>query len=700
MKKLFRFIKLYFREILRGFYFVIAILLIILTLPREGRFKYEFQKGQPWQHDDLVAPFDFPIYKTDTELISERNAILSSFKPYFRYDSTILASALNALQIDYNIFLKHNTDIRNKEKISLDSLILQTEHQIKQLYLKGIFKPEDYIDLRGKYYSDITIIVNNLAYDKSIDEVFTVARAQEVLESYFNKKSIEKVGVVSRFIKEISLNKYISPNLTYDGQTTQRVSKDMLANLSLTKGLVYSGERIISKGEVVNSDLYQILFSLKREFESRVSITGNVWFLILGQTLLILIIFIVLFLFLHNFRKEILQQDSKIIFILLIITAMTVISSLLLKRNLVSIYVIPFAIVPIFIRTFYDARLALFIHLVTVFLVGFFAPNSFEFVFIHFIAGVVAIISLTKIYRRGKLFLAVAYIFLTYALVYTGIVTIQEGTPMSINPLTLAWFAGNALLLLASYQLIYLFEKLFGFLSDTTLMELSDTNQELLRKLAEVAPGTFQHSIQVASLAESAVYKIGGNPLLVRAGALYHDIGKMNNPHYFIENQTSDFNPHQGLDFEESAEIIVKHVTEGVQLAKKHRLPEPLIDFIRTHHGTSKVQYFYRLFKEKFPDATNELNAFNYAGPKPFSRETAVVMMADSVEAASRTLKTYTLETIDSLVDNIINYQQIEEQFNEANITFKDISEIKKVFKKKLQNIYHARIEYPKPVDE
>lgn len=696
MKKLFRFIKLYFREILRGFYFVIAILLIILTLPREGRFKYEFQKGQPWQHDDLVAPFDFPIYKTDTELISERNAILSNFKPYFRYDSTILASALNALQIDYNIFLKHNTDIRNKEKISLDSLILQTEHQIKQLYLKGIFKPEDYIDLRGKYYSDITIIVNNLAYDKSIDEVFTVARAQEVLESYFNKKSIEKVGVVSRFIKEISLNKYISPNLTYDGQTTQRVSKDMLANLSLTKGLVYSGERIISKGEVVNSDLYQILFSLKREFESRVSITGNVWFLILGQTLLILIIFIVLFLFLHNFRKEILQQDSKIIFILLIITAMTVISSLLLKRNLVSIYVIPFAIVPIFIRTFYDARLALFIHLVTVFLVGFFAPNSFEFVFIHFIAGVVAIISLTKIYRRGKLFLAVAYIFLTYALVYTGIVTIQEGTPMSINPLTLAWFAGNALLLLASYQLIYLFEKLFGFLSDTTLMELSDTNQELLRKLAEVAPGTFQHSIQVASLAESAVYKIGGNPLLVRAGALYHDIGKMNNPHYFIENQTSDFNPHQGLDFEESAEIIVKHVTEGVQLAKKYRLPEPLIDFIRTHHGTSKVQYFYRLFKEKFPEATDELKIFNYSGPKPFSRETAVVMMADSVEAASRTLKTYTLQTIDSLVDNIINYQQIEEQFNEANITFKDISEIKKVFKKKLQNIYHARIEYPK----
>jgi hypothetical protein len=354
--------------------------------------------------------------------------------------------------------------------------------------------------------------------------------------------------------------------------------------------------------------------------------------------------------------------------------------------------------VPIFISTFFDSRLALFIHLITVFIVGFFVPNSFEFVFLQFITGVVAIISLTKVYRRSKLFLSVAYILISYILVYLGIVTIQEGTPLAINVLYLVWFASNALLLLASYQLIYLFEKVFGFLSDTTLMELGDTNQELLRKLAETAPGTFQHSLQVANLAESAIQKIGGNPLLVRTGALYHDIGKMNNPYYFIENQSPDFNPHKNLKFDESAEIIIRHVEDGVQIAKKHRLPEQIIDFIRMHHGTTKVQYFYRLFKDRFPEAIDELNAFSYPGPKPFTRETALVMMADSVEAASRALKSITVKSIDDLVDNIINYQQIEEQFNDANITFRDISTIKSVFKKKLQNIYHARIEYPKEV--
>lgn len=265
-----------------------------------------------------------------------------------------------------------------------------------------------------------------------------------------------------------------------------------------------------------------------------------------------------------------------------------------------------------------------------------------------------------------------------------------------MNAIYIGWFAANALLLLASYQLIYVFEKVFGFLSDTTLMELSDTNQDLLRKLAEVAPGTFQHSLQVANLAESAIHQIGGNPLLVRTGALYHDIGKMNNPYYFVENQSPDFNPHKGLDFEESAEIIIRHISDGVQIAKKNRLPEQIIDFIRTHHGTTRVLYFYRLYKDKFPEAEAELEAFSYPGPRPFSRETAVVMMADSVEAASRALKQITVETINDLVESIINYQQVEKQFNEANITFKDISVIKEVFKKKLQNIYHARIEYPK----
>ncbi len=696
MKRIFTFIREHYREIFRAALFVVAILLILFTLPREGKFKYEFQKGKAWMHEDLVAPFDFPIYKTDAELIAERNSILNNLKPFFRYDSSATQKAANQFNKDIaKLFEEANID-NQKRKNVLDSASQRINEHIRIVHLKGILQPKDYNELREQIFSGITLLVNNQAYERAFEEIHTVNSAIEYLEGKQSNILANVNDEVARDeLKKITFSNYINPNLNYDKETTQKVTEDMLKNLSQTKGLVYAGERIISKGEIVNQELYQILFSLKREFESRVSYSDDRGFLIGGQALIIVILFVVLFLFLLNFRPEILQHDSKLIFILLLITSITVVSSLLLRREVVSIYIIPFAIIPIFIRTFYDSRLALFIHLVTVFLVGFFVPNSFEFVFIHFIAGVVAIISMSNIYRRGKLFLSVGFIFLSYVLVYMGIVTIQEGSPLAINTLNIAWFAGNALLLLASYQLIYLFEKIFGFLSDTTLMELSDTNQDLLRKLAEVAPGTFQHSLQVANLSESAIQKIGGNALLVRAGALYHDIGKMNNPYYFVENQSPNFNPHKSLEFEESAEIIIKHVTDGVQIAKKHNLPQQLIDFIRTHHGTTKVQYFYRLFKDKFPEAKDEFSSFSYPGPKPFSRETAVVMMADSVEAASRSLKSITYETIDELVENIINYQQIEEQFNDSDITFKDITIIKSIFKKKLSNIYHARIEYP-----
>ncbi|MFO8022455.1 MAG: HDIG domain-containing protein [Perlabentimonas sp.] len=696
MKRIFTFIREHYREIFRAALFVVAILLILFTLPREGKFKYEFQKGKAWMHEDLVAPFDFPIYKTDAELIAERNSILNNLKPFFRYDSSATQKVANQFNKDIaKLFEEANID-NQKRKNVLDSASQRINEHIRIVHLKGILQPKDYNELREQIFSGITLLVNNQAYERAFEEIHTVNSAIEYLEGKQSNILANVNDEVARDeLKKITFSNYINPNLNYDKETTQKVTEDMLKNLSQTKGLVYAGERIISKGEIVNQELYQILFSLKREFESRVSYSDDRGFLIGGQALIIVILFVVLFLFLLNFRPEILQHDSKLIFILLLITSITVVSSLLLRREVVSIYIIPFAIIPIFIRTFYDSRLALFIHLVTVFLVGFFVPNSFEFVFIHFIAGVMAIISMSNIYRRGKLFLSVGFIFLSYVLVYMGIVTIQEGSPLAINTLNIAWFAGNALLLLASYQLIYLFEKIFGFLSDTTLMELSDTNQDLLRKLAEVAPGTFQHSLQVANLSESAIQKIGGNALLVRAGALYHDIGKMNNPYYFVENQSPNFNPHKSLEFEESAEIIIKHVTDGVQIAKKHNLPQQLIDFIRTHHGTTKVQYFYRLFKDKFPEAKDEFSSFSYPGPKPFSRETAVVMMADSVEAASRSLKSITYETIDELVENIINYQQIEEQFNDSDITFKDITIIKSIFKKKLSNIYHARIEYP-----
>ncbi|MDD2277479.1 MAG: HDIG domain-containing protein [Bacteroidales bacterium] len=697
MNRALQIFQLYYKVAIKTIYFIIAIVAIVLILPREGKFKYEFQKGKAWMHEDLVAPFDFSIYKSDTELISERNAILNNFKPFFRFDTTSTVQALKQFRSDFKEEWKRQNE---GEKEPNQKLIDNFEVQIQFLHRKGIINPDENPEIKDRLFAGITFLHDNHALETPFEEIYTVSKAQNYLIEKIDNFNNTGSPKVYKVLKKLPLFKYIKPNLTYDVKTTNKVRQDMLANLSLTEGLVYSGERIVSRGEIIDSELYQILFSLKRDFESQLSDTGDSNVIFMGHILFVSIIFLILFLFLYNFRREILQYDSKIFFILLLVTSMTIISSLLLKRNLISVYVIPFAIVPIFIQTFYDSRLALFIHLTTVFLVGFFVPNSFEFVFMHFIAGVVAIISLTKVYRRSKLFLSVAYILLSYIFVYATIVLIQEGTILKLNPLTLAWFAGNALLLLASYQLIYLFEKVFGFLSDTTLMELSDTNQDLLRKLAEVAPGTFQHSLQVSNLAESAIHKIGGNPLLVRAGALYHDIGKMGNPYYFIENQSPDFNPHESLNYEESAEIIINHVAEGILIAKKNRLPEQLIDFIRTHHGTTKVQYFYRLFKDKFPDSKDHLDSFGYPGPKPFSKETAVVMMADAVEAASRALKSITVQTIEDLVEGIIKYQQDQGQFNDANITFRDISDIKQIFKKKLQNIYHPRIEYPKEVPE
>ena len=692
MENIFRFIKKHIREILRVMYFVIAIVLIVLALPQERRFKYEFQRGKVWMHNDLVAPFDFSIYKTDAELIAERNTILNSFKPFFKLDTNIVSQVIKKYRSDSKSVISKFDD---GVKVSPEALRM-FEDTLKHIYDLGILYPNEYAELQNTMQNGITVVFNNQVFDSSVEQVFMVNSATKRLTGAFNdifKESLDSLHFLK--LKSIPVSSYINPNLKYDPQSTKQVRQDMVASLSATKGLIYSGERIISKGEVVNADLYQILFSLKREYESRLNLIDDTRLLVVGQALVVTILFVVLFLFLFHFRRDILDSDSKLLFVLLLITSLTVASALLLRGEVVSIYIIPFAIIPIFIRTFFDSRLALFVHLVTVFLVGFFVPNSFEFVFMHFIAGVIAIVSLAKVYRRSKLFLSVGLIFLTYSVLYLGIVLIQEGTPMAMNPFYIGWFAGNALLLLASYQLIYVFEKLFGFLSDTTLMELGDTNQDLLRKLAEVAPGTFQHSLQVANLAESAMHQIGGNPLLVRTGALYHDIGKMNNPLYFTENQSPNFNPHDGLEFDESAELIIKHISDGVQIAKKKRLPEQIIDFIRMHHGTSKVLYFYRLFRDKFPDVEVGLDAFSYPGPKPISRETAVLMMADSVEAASRAMKDVNIDSINNLVETIINHQQNDGQFNDSNITFKDITVIKEVFKKKLQNIYHARIEYP-----
>ena len=361
----------------------------------------------------------------------------------------------------------------------------------------------------------------------------------------------------------------------------------------------------------------------------------------------------------------------------------------------VSVYLIPFILVPIFLKTFYDIRYALFVHIIALLLAGFWVPNSYQFVLMNFLAGLVGVFSLRSYYKRGILFYTATFVLASYAFIYVLLSMLQEGDLSQINWINVLWLTGNSFLILTVYPLVFLFERVFGFLSDATLFELSDTNQPLLRKLAEKAPGTFQHSMQVASLAEEAIIKVGGNSLLVRAGAMYHDIGKMENPHYFIENQHEGSNPHNELDFRTSAIMIIDHAIQGVEIGKKYNLPEKIIDFIRTHHGTSTVQYFYRSFLNSNPEEEVDINEFTYPGPKPSSKENAVLMMADSVEAASRTLKTYTPESISDLVENIVGRQAEEDQFSEADITFADITNTKEIFKNRLSNIYHSRIEYP-----
>ena len=416
----------------------------------------------------------------------------------------------------------------------------------------------------------------------------------------------------------------------------------------------------------------------------------------LGQILIVTLCLSVLIIFLAFFRKDIFLNNTKITFILLLIVLQVLMIRLALNSQSFSIYILPFCILPIIIRAFYDTRIALFVHLITVLVISFMAPNRFEFAFLQLVTGIIAILSIVNIHNRSQIFISSILIFLTYSIAFFGITIIQDGGSDVINIYDFAWFGISALLTLFSYPLIFIFEKIFGFVSDVSLLELSDTNGKLLRELALLAPGTFQHSLQVANIAEDAIYSIGGNALLVRAGALYHDIGKMEMPLYFIENQASGINPHEDLNYDESAAIIIGHVIKGVEIAKKHNLPEQIIDFIRSHHGTTITAYFYRSFQNAFPEEHIDIEKFRYPGPIPFSKESAVLMMADSVEAASRSLKKYDAESIDNLVELIITSQIEQNQFINSDITFRDINVLKKIFKKKLMNMYHLRVEYPR----
>ncbi len=669
--------------------FVLSILILVMILPKEGKFKFEFSKGKPWMHQNLIAPFDFAILKSDEEIEEEKNQLLKDIIPYFKSDSSILIKQRDVIitqfERSWNETYK-NAGLSSDKKLKNLKACLSIFDSIAQL---GIIEKSEAIENKPPDQK-IYLIKGNVAEEKKISDFFTINSA----DAFIHQK-IDDFGPVDKVLIISTLESSLVQNIRFDKETTEKEIASLTGKISVTRGMIQSGELIISKGELITNQKLQLLESLRVEYESKMGSTYKYTGIITGQFILLAVSMFSLFFFLLFFRKEVFDDQKKVVMILLLILAMVVATSLVLRFNPVYVYIIPVCLVPIVVGIFNDSRLALFSHLITIILTGFIVPNSYEFVFLQLFAGIVTILSIVRLERRSQFFLTSLLIFITYSIIYIGMTLIKEGSFEGVNTFNFFLFGGSAFLTFFSYPLIYFFERVFGLITDVRLLELSNTNNKLLRELAMKAPGTFQHSMQMANLAEEAVYEIGGNPLLVRTGAMYHDVGKINEPLFYIENQTTGLNPHDELTYEESAAVIIDHVIAGIEKAKKYKLPEQIIDFIRTHHGTRKTEYFYTLAKKANPDEEIDPKIFTYPGPEPFSKETAVLMMADVVEAASRSLKKPDEEAINLLVENVINKQIEGHQFDNADITLRDIKKIKKMFKKKLMNIYHLRIEYP-----
>ncbi|HEY0666739.1 MAG TPA: HDIG domain-containing protein, partial [Sphingobacteriaceae bacterium] len=564
---------------------------------------------------------------------------------------------------------------------------------LKEIYLKGIITPVKKFQRDDQNYS-FDLLTDNVAAKRNTNDVLTVETAFQYIKSKLS--SIPSEETRSRLAAILRDNLF--PNYIYDERLTDKLEADALNSISTTRGMVQKGELIVTNGTLINDEIYQKLESLRSAYEEDINIVGDRRLVITGQFLLVALNIGLLMVFLYLFRKDIYYDNRKVALILLVITGMLFTLSWAIKIKIPSLYYIPYCIVPIIIRILFDTRLALNIHLLVVLIGGFFVSNSFEFAFLQITSGMVAIYSIKNLVRREQFLISALLILSNYFISYLGILLIRNGSLSQIEWVTFAPFVFSVLLSLLAYPLIYAFERLFGITSDVTLMELTNTNSKLLRDLSYKAPGTFQHSLQVANLAEAAIFKIGGNALLVRAGALYHDIGKMENPQYFIENQNKGGNPHDTLSYEQSAQIIIQHVYKGIEIARKNHLPEMIIDFIRTHHGNTRVDYFYQSFLKNFPEKIVDENTFRYPGPIPFSKETSVLMLADSVEAASRSLKNPDAKSINDLVDRIIEYKLDQQQLTDSNITLHDIETIKLIFKSMLMSIYHIRIDYAQEI--
>ena len=662
---------------------VVSTCLIVYSLPKQAKFGYEIEKGRIWNQRDLISPYNFAILKTQTEIQNDRKNALSNTTQLYQLDANLEQRQLDGFKNDLEIKW-HNAGIDDRKK----PVYLQVGlNLLQQVYDKGIVTLSSKNQQSQSY--TLTILQGNVATEKNTGDLFTKERALAYCSQLLSKRT----DVDKTFLLDLLQNR-IQNNIIFDDKLTARLETEVLENISQTRGMVQKGDVIIAKGSVVNDEVYQKLISYKKAFEDNSRINGDPKLVLAGQFLLVAIAIALLMIFLYLFRKDIYADNRLVSLILLVITAMLFTLSMAIKLQLPNLYYIPYCIVPIIIRILFDTRLALNIHLLVVLIAGFFVPNSFEFAYIEITAGMVSIYSIKNLVRREQFLISAVIITFTYFGAFLGISLIREGSLVDIDWYGFIPFIVSVLLTLLAYPLIYLFEKVFAITSDITLIELTNTNAPLLREMAFSAPGTFQHSLQVANLAENAIYAIGGNALLVRAGALYHDIGKMENPLFFVENQNSGFNPHDKVTYEESAQIIIRHVYKGIEMAQKANIPDLVIDFIRTHHGNTRVDYFYQSFLKNFPEKIINENTFRYPGPIPFSKETGVLMLADSVEAASRSLKEPDEKSISSLVDRIVKYKLDQNQLKDCDITLKDIETIKAIFKRMLMSIYHVRIDY------
>lgn len=654
---------------------VACIGVIVYFMPRDSVFNYSYDINTPWTYSQIMADFDFPIYKDELRLKAEKDSITAHFEPYFTKDINVEKTSLNAFEKRY-ISDYHKYISREQYNVLYNKL--------QKIYNQGIISAEDKSIGRQGNSTFIKLINGNISSIANINNFIKIPEAYKIL--------VSNDTMPYRTLNRLNLEEYISANIKYDSLRSKKALNEELEALSISDGLVQKGQRIIGRGEIIDSRTYQILQSYHYELEKRLDKNRQNTLTLLGQIGFIFTCILLLLLFIYNNKK---LNNNKILLILLSATIFPVIVGIMMQHRIGNVFILPFAMVPMLLCMFVDTRTAFWTHVISVLMCSIMLNSPYEFLLLQILAGCTAIFNMRELSSRSQMFRSVFFILITYAFSYLCYELVVENSIAKIDLKMYIYFIINAILLLFAYPMMFVIEKLFGFVSSVTLIELSNINSELLRKLSQDAPGTFQHSMQVGNLAAEAARAIGASSLEVRTGALYHDIGKTLNPIYFTENQSGGINPHNNLSPQESAKIIIKHVTDGLALADKHHLPKSIKEFISTHHGLGKTGYFYITYKNEHPDEEIDEKLFTYPGPNPTTREQAILMLADCVEAASHSIKEYTEENIDKLVNQIVDPKIVDGSLNLAPLTFQDISTIKTIFKERLKAIYHTRISYP-----